>query len=58
MAPLNKRILTAGATVHHSLGESFVQPTMTSAALRRVDSAARTADAIAAVRRHEHARLS
>ncbi|HEX8188000.1 MAG TPA: hypothetical protein VF586_06605 [Pyrinomonadaceae bacterium] len=36
MAPLNKRVLTAGSTVHFALGESFVQPTMTSAALRRI----------------------
>ncbi len=36
MAPLNKRLLTDGMTLHHTLGESFVQPTMTSAALRRI----------------------
>ena len=44
MAPLNKRILTTGATgsttaastVHFTMGESFVQPAMTSAALRRM----------------------
>jgi hypothetical protein len=36
MAPLNKRILTAGSTVHFTLGESLVQPAMTSAALRRI----------------------
>jgi hypothetical protein len=36
MAPLNKRLLTAGSTVHFTLGESFVQPAMTSAALRRM----------------------
>lgn len=45
MAPLNKRVLTAGSasaaaeeatTVHFAMGESFVQPAMTSAALRRM----------------------
>jgi hypothetical protein len=36
MAPLNKRILTAGSTVHFTLADSFVQPAMTSAALRRM----------------------
>jgi hypothetical protein len=36
MAPLNKRILTAGSTVHFTLEESFVQPAMTSSALRRI----------------------
>ena len=36
MAPLNKRVLAGESTVHHSLGESFVQPAMTSTALRRV----------------------
>ncbi len=36
MAPLNKRILNDGVTLHHTLGESFVQPAMTSAALRRI----------------------
>jgi hypothetical protein len=36
MAPLNKRVLTAGSTVHFTLSESFVQPAMTSAALRRM----------------------
>jgi hypothetical protein len=36
MAPLNKRVLTDGSTVHHRLGASPVQPAMTSAALRRV----------------------
>lgn len=36
MSPLNKRVLTAGSTVHFALGESFVQPAMTSAALRRI----------------------
>jgi hypothetical protein len=35
MAPLNKRILIGGGTVHHSYSQSFVQPTMTSAVLRR-----------------------
>ena len=36
MAPLNKRVLTAGSTVHFAMSDGFVQPTMTSAALRRV----------------------
>jgi len=37
MAPLNKRVLTAeGLTVHHTLSGSMVQPTMTSAAFRRI----------------------
>lgn len=36
MAPLNKRILSNGLTVHHTLGQSLVQPAMTSAALRRI----------------------
>jgi hypothetical protein len=36
MAPLNKRVLSAGSTVHFALSESFVQPAMTSAALRRM----------------------
>jgi len=36
MAPVNKRVLTGGVTVHHALGESLVQPAMTSAALRRI----------------------
>ena len=36
MAPLNKRILAGGVTVHHTLAESLVQPAMTSAALRRI----------------------
>lgn len=51
MAPLNKRILTSGSlksttgapvvnseasTIHFTMGESFVQPAMTSAALRRM----------------------
>jgi hypothetical protein len=35
MAPLNKRVLSAGVTVFHTMGESFMQPAMTSAALRR-----------------------
>lgn len=35
MAPLAKRIVTDGVTVHHALQQSLVQPTMTSAALRR-----------------------
>lgn len=36
MAPLNKRILSNGATLHHTFSQSFVQPAMTSAALRRI----------------------
>ncbi|MCC2592080.1 hypothetical protein LKO27_01375 [Tessaracoccus sp. OS52] len=36
LAPLNKRILTDGVTLHHRLAGSLVQPTLTSAALRRV----------------------
>jgi len=36
MAPLNKRVLTEGLTVHHTLSGSLVQPPMTSAALRRI----------------------
>jgi hypothetical protein len=36
MAPLNKRILTQGLTVQHTLANSLVQPAMTSAALRRI----------------------
>jgi hypothetical protein len=36
MAPLNKRIVHDGATLHHAYGQSLVQPTMTSSALRRV----------------------
>lgn len=36
LAPLNKRILTDGSTVHSVLRESRVQPAMTSAALRRI----------------------
>ena len=35
MAPLNKRVLTNGVTVHQALSESLVQPAMTSTALRR-----------------------
>lgn len=35
IAPLQKRILAGGVTIQHALGESFVQPAMTSAALRR-----------------------
>jgi hypothetical protein len=35
MAPLNKRVLLGDSTVHHTLSGSLVQPTMTSAALRR-----------------------
>lgn len=36
MAPVHKRIVSDGLTVHHKMGESFVQPAMTSAALRRM----------------------
>jgi hypothetical protein len=36
LAPLNKRVLAGEFTVHHHLLESFVQPAMTSAALRRI----------------------
>ena len=36
MAPLNKRILSDRVTVQHALSGSFVQPPMTSAALRRI----------------------
>ena len=35
MAPLNKRVLSGGVTVFHTMSESFTQPAMTSAALRR-----------------------
>jgi hypothetical protein len=35
VAPLNKRILAGGVTIHHALGESLVQPAMTSSAFRR-----------------------
>ncbi|WAZ26457.1 hypothetical protein STRCI_008036 [Streptomyces cinnabarinus] len=36
MAPLNKRIVHDGATLHHAYAQSLVQPTMTSTAMRRV----------------------
>jgi hypothetical protein len=36
MAPLNKRVLVEGVTLHHRLAGSHVQPAMTSAALRRI----------------------
>jgi hypothetical protein len=36
MAPLNKRVLTGGSTVHQHYSESRVQPAMTSGALRRI----------------------
>ncbi len=36
MAPLNKRVLSSDATIHHALSRSIVQPPMTSAALRRI----------------------
>jgi hypothetical protein len=36
MAPVNKRVLTGGLTVYHTMASSLVQPAMTSAALRRV----------------------
>jgi hypothetical protein len=35
MAPLNKRVLTGGITLHRALSTSLVQPAMTSSALRR-----------------------
>ena len=37
VAPLNKRIVAGGATVHHAFTEALLQPTMTSAAFRRVN---------------------
>ncbi|HEX3130341.1 MAG TPA: hypothetical protein VH394_23595 [Thermoanaerobaculia bacterium] len=36
LAPLNKRVIASGFTVHHHFGESFVQPAMLSAPLRRM----------------------
>ncbi|HYM59325.1 MAG TPA: hypothetical protein VEZ11_00380 [Thermoanaerobaculia bacterium] len=36
VAPLNKRVVFDGATVHQQYAEAFVQPAMTSPALRRV----------------------
>ncbi|WP_416956476.1 hypothetical protein [Streptomyces sp. Agncl-13] len=36
MAPLNKRIVHDGATLHHAYAQSLVQPTMTSTAMRRI----------------------
>ena len=36
MAPLNKRVLTDGLTLQRALSGSFVQPPMTSAAMRRI----------------------
>jgi hypothetical protein len=36
LAPLNKRVLTGGSTVHQHLTESRVQPALTSGALRRI----------------------
>jgi len=36
IAPLNKRIVQDGFTINHALSQARVQPTMTSAALRRV----------------------
>ncbi len=36
MAPLNKRVLTGGATVHFAMEGSYLAPAMTSAALRRI----------------------
>ncbi|TCO42567.1 hypothetical protein EV646_113189 [Kribbella antiqua] len=35
LAPLNKRIVGDGVTLHHTFREAFVQPTITSSALRR-----------------------
>ncbi len=36
LAPLNKRVIANGFTVHNHLGESFLQPAMLSAPLRRI----------------------
>jgi hypothetical protein len=36
LAPLNKRVVAGGVTVHQQFAESFVQPTMTSGVMRRV----------------------
>lgn len=36
IAPVNKRILANVTTIHHVLGESFVQPAMVSGAMRRI----------------------
>jgi hypothetical protein len=36
VAPLNKRVVANGVTMHHAFGEALVQPTMTAAAFRRV----------------------
>jgi hypothetical protein len=36
MAPLNRRLMTDGATIQHKLGTAQVQPAMTSPALRRM----------------------
>ena len=36
IAPLAKRIVTGGKTIHAAMGESLIQPAMTSAALRRI----------------------
>jgi len=36
MAPLNKRIVTGGVTIHHALSDALVQQPMTSPALRRI----------------------
>lgn len=36
LSPLNRRLLSGGVTLRHSLGTAHVQPTMTSPALRRM----------------------
>jgi hypothetical protein len=36
MAPLNKRVLLEGTTLHYQLNQSLLQPAMTSSALRRI----------------------
>lgn len=36
IAPLAKRIVTGGMTIHAAMSESLIQPAMTSAALRRI----------------------
>jgi len=35
LAPLNKRVVAGGLTLHQQLAESFVQPTLTSGVMRR-----------------------
>jgi hypothetical protein len=36
IAPLNKRVLVGGSTIHATMAQSLVQPAMTSAVLRRI----------------------